>query len=261
MTDWLTIAKSLPAGRNTRIPCCKADNSMVVYHTARGYSCYCHRCKHSDFESHGVRSIADIRRHKAELEFIHDKEIKLPKDYTLVTPDYAMHWYIKCGISPELAASYGIGYSSILDRIVIPIYEDDKLAALQLRAIHDYQKPKYLNPGGRKIEENVFRSGVSNGVVVVVEDVLSAIKVGKVAPTISILGTNCSDARARKIAKENHTAIVWMDGDKAGREGRANTIKQLSLLGVRCFRVDTTLDPKKYNTEQIKEHLRNMKAC
>lgn len=261
MKSWLDIAKSLRAGRNIRIPHCKTDNSMVVYHTEKGYSCYCHRCKEGDFEPHGNRRIADIRRHKLELQFLQNKEVKLPDDYTLEVPKHAMLWYLKAGISPELAASYGIGYTPSLDRVVIPIYEDGGLAALQLRAVDESQKPKYLNPGGRKIEQAVFMSGEPTGITIVVEDVLSAIKVGRIAHATSTLGTNMSDARARKIAQHNHTAIVWMDGDAAGKVGRVDAVKQLTLLGVRCYRVDTLRDPKKYSAEEIREHLRNMKAC
>ena len=262
MQKWIDVAQSLPAGRRVRIPCCKADNSLLVSHSLKGYNAYCFRCGFSEFVPHGIRRIADINRHKAEFA-IKQSGVKLPKDYTLDVPVEAALWYMKVGISPELARQYEIGYTPSLHRVVLPVrdIETGALDAVQMRAIRSFDKPKYLNPTGPAVAQAVFWSGPPDGVAIVVEDILSAIRVGRVAPTASILGTSMTDERASRIATRVHTAILWLDPDKAGREGRINAYRQLAMQGVKVFKVSTDLDPKYYNNDEIREHLRNMKPC
>lgn len=258
---WLDIAKNLPAGQKIRVQCCAADRSAIVSHNERGYSRFCFRCKANDFVPHGIRRISDIVRHKNELEFLQQKKVMLPSDYTLDVPVDAMGWYLKYGISPELARKYEIGYTEKLDRVVLPVKRNGELLAVQMRALRDNQRPKYLNPEGPKVEAAVFMSDEPTGITVVVEDILSAIKVGRVAHATSILGTTMTDQRAWTIAQNNHTAIIWMDNDMAGKKGKARAVNQLSMQGVRVYEVRTEDDPKTYNLDEIKEHLRSMKKC
>lgn len=257
--DWLKVAKALPAGQRIRTQCCSQDRSCLISHNERGYSRFCFRCKATEFVPHGIRRISDIVRHKRELEFKRQNKIILPEDYTLDVPTHAMAWYLKCGISPELAKAYGIGYSAYYDRVVLPVINDGKLEALQMRATRADQKPKYLNPAGPKVEAAVFMSAPPIGVTVVVEDILSAIKVGRVTHATSILGTTMTDQRAYRIARDNDAVIVWLDNDKAGKRGSVRAIKQLKMLGVKVYQVQSDYDPKTYSLDEIREHLRNAK--
>ena len=262
MADWLEIAKGLKAGRKIRVQHCGADNSMLVSHDRHGYRCHCFRCSESEFVPHGLQSIADLNRRKAELSFMEEARVRLPSDYTLDVPEHDMLWYLKAGISPELARSYGIGYSPDMQRVVLPVYGlDGELDAVQMRSTSPFIKPKYLNPAGPKVSAAIFMSGPPTGVTVVVEDILSAIKVGRLTHSTSVLGTTFTDARVAKIAEHNHTVVVWMDNDKAGRKGRLTAVRQLLLQGIEVYRVRTPDDPKSYSLDEIQEHLRRMEVC
>lgn len=254
--DWLEIAKTLPQGSKIRTKCslgCGSDNSQLISHNEHGYSRWCFRCSDKpDFVGHGLRRIELIERHKKERAIKREAKVVLPSDYTQEIPPRAAIWFYKYGISAELAAEYGIGYTPELDRIVLPVFEDDELVAVQMRAVDPWRKPKYLNPAGPKVSSAVFQSAPATGVTVVVEDILSAIKIGKVAHATSILGTNMTDARALKIASRNHTAVIWLDGDKAGLKGFVPAERQLSMLGMTVRRVKTTDDPKTYSLEEIR---------
>lgn len=260
--EWLDIAKSLPAGRKRRIQCCKQDASMLVSHSDIGYTAFCFRCGFKDFQPHGQRRICDINRHNHEFRNQPIVPVSLPKDYQLDIPKEGRRWFLQYGIDSELAAKYRFGWTPKYERVVIPIYSlTGELDALQMRAVLQGQKPKYINPTGPNVRSAVFMSGEPNGVTVVTEDVLSAIKVGRVHHATSILGTTMTDERAAKIAKYNHTAIVWLDPDGAGIIGTTKACRQLQLQGVKCYIVRSELDPKKYNSDEIKEHLRSMKPC
>lgn len=263
--DWLELAKTLPCGQSVRAQCCAGDKSMLVSHTQHGYRRHCFRCNNEGekkFVPHGILRIADIERHKAELAYSTFEPPRLPSDYTLDIPQRAMLWFMQYGISPELAREYKIGYTPKLDRVVLPVYDlQGDLLCVQMRSVDPSVKPKYLNPPGPKVAAAVFMTGKPTGISIIVEDILSSIKVGKVAHSTSMLGTNMTDQRALTIAKYNHTAIMWTDDDKAGMKGRIHGMRQLKLLGLKVYQVKTPDDPKTYNIEAIKEHLRNMKQC
>lgn len=254
--DWVELAKKLPVDGRIRTKCvemCGTDESQLVSRNTKGYNRYCFRCKAHAFVSSGLRSIEDIKRAKEALRELHTGKLTLPTDFTLDIPDKAATWFYKYGISAELAMHYGIGYSPVLERVVIPVYDAGDLVSMQMRAIHDWQKPKYINP--KTTMNNVlFYAGARAGstCTVLTEDILSAIKVGRVHHATSILGTNLSDAKAAKIAKDNLKVYIWLDGDKAGIDGANHARNQLNLLGVQTDLIRTDKDPKEYSLEDIR---------
>ena len=97
--------------------------------------------------------------------------------------------------------------------------------------------------------------------LVLVEDILSAARVGRIARTVSILGTNAGQVLDRIWSdlglRDNPTIVVWLDGDKAGRKGRNALARALSLQGANVLTITTPLDPKKYSYREIREILRD----
>lgn len=257
--DWIDIAKGLPQGGSIRTSCsesCGVDKSQIVNHTNKGYSRHCFRCGGSDFKGYGLRSIELIRRHKQDRELVEKTGVKLPKDFTLDIPSRAAVWLYKYGISAELAKSYGIGYSEYFDRVVLPVYTDNELVAVQQRAVHPDHKPKYLNPRGPKVDHALFWStAVETDYVVVTEDILSAIKVGKVATSVSTLGTVLNAFRASQIASKTHHVVMWYDNDPAGKAGTKKAIQELGLVGVNVSVIYTDDDPKACSLDFIRQQL------
>ena len=145
---WLSVAKELPDGKSTRMQCCKADQSMMISHSPRGYSAYCFRCGFKAFQHHGERSMSQISTALADNSFEHARHIRFPNDYTEIQygTEQAQAWLLQHGISLELAHEYQIGYSPKMDRVILPCFSDDGkvLLHVQARAL-DGRKPKYLN--------------------------------------------------------------------------------------------------------------------
>lgn len=259
--DWVDIAKKLPVNGRTRTKCieaCGTDESQLISHNPKGYSRYCFRCKSNAFVPAGLRTIEDIKRAREALSELNSKKIHLPTDYTLDVPDRAATWYYKYGISAELARHYKIGYSPSLDRVILPVYQNDELVSMQMRAINSWQKPKYINP--KSAMQNVLfyaRDKAGQTCTVITEDILSAIKIGRVHHATSILGTNLSDAKASKLAEDNLKVYIWLDGDKAGIQGAKQARKQLNLLGVQTINIQTEKDPKEYSLEDIRRIIHN----
>lgn len=262
MTDsWLDIAKTLQPNQKVRVRCCGKDNTMIVSESNAGYSAYCFRCGRKEFQRHGERSLAQLAR----LPYQNDAKapLRLPEDFTEAIPQKYATWFLKYGITMETAAKYHIGWSDKYHRICLPVYDvfSNDLVALQMRGVHPDQKPKYLNPEGPATGSALFMSGVPTGVTVITEDILSAIKVGRVCHATSVLGTKLTDTRLSKLAAYNKTICIWLDSDKAGQDGARTMARSLQLLGVRVYRAYSDKDPKEYNSDQIKEILKGMQEC
>jgi DNA primase len=144
--------------------------------------------------------------------------------------------------------------------------------AILSRQIYSGQTPKYIlnakdDFDGLYKSSDLFKlpehctSSVFD--VCVVEDAVSAIRVGRVTPAVALLGTSVGQtlhglyAYAVEIAQHGTAPkiAVWLDGDKAGHKGRDAIARKLSLAGAEVTKINTPLDPKRYSNREIKEIL------
>lgn len=266
MTDWLEIAKNLPCGSKVKVHCCGNSDSMLVSHSEKGYSCHCFRCDDPaahDFKPHGQRSIADIERHKRELKEAKGKPPFLPSDFSIEIPvKYA--WFLKYGISLQTAMLWGFGWSEFFNRVVIPIcgMYTNKLDAVHLRAVHEGDKPKFLNLGRPSPDAAFYALHGSRNRIVVVEDVISAIKVHMAGHcAVSINGSDITDTQVQRILSLSHDVYIWFDHDVAGWKGAEDAVKQFKMQGAKVQRVKSLADPKTYNKESINALMRGSIKC
>lgn len=89
--------------------------------------------------------------------------------------------------------------------------------------------------------------------IVVTEDILSSVRVGRVLPSISTLGTSLHYNVAQHALNPCERVFIWYDGDEAGVRGATKAKKTLTMLGIPCSIVTTDKDPKEYNNEEIKD--------
>ena len=260
MQIWEKVARKLRCGVTVRELCCGKDKSLVISHTDRGYSCKCFRCGVSNFRPHGQRSAAEMLKHKQELldYTAHTGVLELPKDFTTTIPPEGAQWLLKAGISTSVTLDYTIGWSEKLGRVVMPVYDGATLVAVQSRAVYKGQTPKYWNTNAR---HNVMFKATPRGVpalkdtVVITEDILSCIRVGKIIPCRSSLGTSVSKVMVTELLKTFSTVLVWYDGDEAGERGAVKARRNLLLQGAEVSVINTMLDPKDYNNEEILDYI------
>lgn len=261
--NWLDLAKTLPLGHKLRSDCpeCGLDtntNAAIVNHNLQGYSLYCNACGHNPFIGKGkqtLQELAELRKLNEEAQqHAQSRRIELPDDTTYDLETFSnegRQWLFKAGITPRIINKYSIGYSQKLRRVVLPVYEDS-LKWFQNRAVYEGQKPKYLQPNTTKNAMFNSRLITRDITVVIVEDILSAIRVteaGYVA--VSILGTKLSDWQTSRISVAERV-ITWLDGDRAGRKGAAGIRKTLSML-MEVGNIVTEKDPKCYSDQQIRK--------
>jgi hypothetical protein len=258
--NWLTVAQSLPTGQKTRIDCdCGSGKTLIVNHFPRKYSAYCFRCDFDKYHIKGISTLAELAHLKQLNErtaLLQLHKLELPDDFTTDIPFEGRRWLYAGGISPTTWQAHGIGYSPSLERVVLPVYDDRRnLLWYQMRAVHEGQEPKYIQPdrprGNITYKVGVSRSNTQRAIVV--EDILSAIRVGKYIPTYSLLGTKITTEQAAMLGHYDRVT-TWMDDDTAGIQGALSVRKCVSLV-TDCDNIRTTLDPKCLSNQQIEEAL------
>lgn len=228
---------------------------MSISHTSRGFEAYCHKCGFRGFTPLGFLSISELGKYREAAEAEKKKQaggIRLPADFTQNIDLSGLLWLWRYGITDDEIHDFSIGWSPYLNRVILPVYDDSSsLVYWQGRAVGKGQSPKYLNIKGAENASNIFtRSTGDSGRVVIVEDILSAIKVGRVSTSLCILGARVHrDLYPRLRGKEVH---LWYDNDDAGRKAERQFKRAFgSLVRPNCIR--THKDPKEYSTRRIKE--------
>lgn len=262
---WLREAKALPFGHKKKILCCGASPSMIVNHDRKGYSAHCFRdSDHGGFVAHGTLSLKQLAERADARTALQSGAIALPADFTHEVPDIGRLWLLRASIDGALSRHYGIGYSPSADRVIVPVFEDGVLSAFTARALGKVT-PKYI--ARQNSASTLFWSDpavqlpetrVEGNVVVLTEDALSSIRVGRVVQSAALMGTSLSEEQVHAIYTRlgsDATVLLWLDGDKAGKKGRDRIARRMSLRGLRVLKVTTALDPKKYSNQQIKEIL------
>jgi hypothetical protein len=257
---WLETAQTIPLGQKKRIDCeCGDGKTLVLNHNAKDYHAFCFRCDLNERHDKGrqtLTQLAEIKRQNEEAErLLSSKEVKLPTDFTTDIPVHGRLWLYSGGLTETIWREYGIGYSESLDRVILPVWSTTgELIWYQARALTKGQKPKYVQPSdGRESIMFTSRSYDASKPVVVVEDILSAISVGRVTGCASLLGTKISTEQSTQLAKSPRVTI-WLDSDRAGRRGASSIRKTLGLL-TEVQSIVTEEDPKCLTKQQIKEVL------
>lgn len=287
---WLQQAKALPYGGKAKIQCCGSTPSMIINHNSKGYSGWCFRCspdEGSKFHPHGELSIKQILARREAVQELSRSPVVLPRDFTSEIPDTGRVWLLKAGISAQLSSLYGIGYSEYYRRVIIPVLRDGELDAFIARSVTG-ESPKYIarmrNPDNALFLSNTGfkdRSEESKAVhgafdIVLTEDILSAIRVGRHCASGAVLGTTLSDACIGRIeqgsrpvqqnARQNMAwwepqetnlrVAVWLDPDAAGRKGSSRIASRLRLSGRNVVEIRTDKDPKYLSDRQIIDTLK-----
>jgi hypothetical protein len=273
---WLPAARALPYGTKTKIRCteCNTDKTLMISHGNRGCSAYCFRasCGFNDFRPHGELSLAALRQRQLDTEaLLRTTSVSLPTDCTdELSPD-ARVWLLKGGVNEHLRSTYGIQYSPRLDRVILPVRKSGSLLGYTARALNG-STPKYIAKFANQ-SDAVFLSNPATVLtdaqqkesisldLVITEDVLSAIRVGRTVPAAAILGTAFTDSHLSRLQSAlegtDRRVGVWTDGDKAGRHSSVRIRRMLQLVGCTVQNIRTERDPKLYSNREIRLCLSN----
>lgn len=223
---------------------------------------YCHHCGGSGcyrgyvvpFEQNGT-----VREHDESRCRTH---VTCPDGEGIPYEDWpirAQVWLQKYGVTRNELLQYRIYYSPSDLRIVIPNFCNDVCNLYQLRAIHPDQKPKYITrTSGKTSSYWMASSNHKCDMVVLAEDAISAIILGRVFNSVALLSNAISDCDLKEIVTNYKRFVVWLDNDSIDINDKALNLKRrLELYGTTIM-ITGYNDPKYYG-DRCKEIIDN--AC
>ena len=242
----------------------KLDKCLIVTRISQGFKYYCHRCKEK-----GVRFTKELSpsewkawqnaSKKVVPEHTAVYKVELPHGFTRDIPATGLGWLYEYDLSDEEIGYYGFGYSPLLNRVILPVYRGNDLVYWQGRNLGEVtdRNPKYMNVKafGRKdvyFEAPGIPERLTNACVVV-EDILSAVKVGRQLDCFGLLYAYIPDTLIRQLSYAYDKVILWLDPDKAMRMLRK--VLGYRAMGMNVVMVESGQDPKFYTDDEISEKL------
>ena len=230
-------------------PCkrCGSRDNLGVYSDG---SKYCFGCGYSYTPKNVKRSLNELR---GTQKAIKESDGTLPYDCTTELPEEPLKWLKGYGLTNKEIEDYGYLWSDSRSLLVFPIVHNGIVVAWQGRSFELLRK-KYHNNISSRSSSSYICFGNKDSLVVIVEDVISAIKVARVNATIPLFGSHISLDLAKKISSSFDKMIVWLDPDKKKDMLKfKNSYGMLFKEGIECIFSDK--DPKYYSTIEIRKYL------
>ena len=264
-----TVVRIKEHMRSGNCVCTGDSNALLIHRVVDGWLYKCFRCgDKGKIKSDGVSPkdvLAYVKMEREEYE--HAVRIGLPEDSIPATfksvPEEAVKWLMKYRISRVNMVRYNIGWSEGYGRIIFPIKNTSllnpkepwgKLLGWVGRGVTDKAVSiKWLKKKDLKIDNFFYHIPRSGKIVVLVEDVVSAIRVAEETgvSTIALMGTHIPNELLIKL--KTYDIKVWLDKDAFCKA--INFWKKCNCLGYKCEYIYTNLDPKEYDGEKIRHHL------
>ncbi|CAB4241335.1 putative DnaG-like primase [uncultured Caudovirales phage] len=227
--------------------------AYFLYHTACGDcgsrdnlghysdgSTYCFGC--------GASTATTNIRGKLNKEKKQDKLVQLPNDFSLDVPQKFIDWLSKYGNYSDYQRY--VGYSEFYDRAIFPYKtKQGLLFGWQGRSLEDKNK-KWLSIG--KLTDNPMVYG-NGDKLVLVEDVISAIKISKFTSCMVLFGTNISLNHVKTALEAKKQVVIWLDKDKRNKSIR--DASRLRGFGLSVGVVFSEKDPKELTNSEIVKKL------
>ena len=177
-----------------------------------------------------------------------------PEDCVLDIPKDPMDWLKSFTITNDEIKKHRFMWSPSMEMLIFAALDkDNKVCMWQGRNFKKYpfDKPKYLTKGPKS--GIIYKAGLENNkdkAVIITEDLLSAIKVGRIYQSVPLFGSSVPLEMVRTLAKQYDILGIWLDSDK-----RIEAVKQALRASqyMPTFVVESQLDPKAYHLEAITE--------
>lgn len=244
-------------------------NNLATYSDG---SSYCWSCHHF---SAGSDTILSFRTERAQHAANTNRElIYLPADAGIDYPQNVLSWIGKYDLTRTDMLNNGVLYSEEKELLIFPFWINEGLIGYQGRYFgHDKTKNKYYSKGklneiihllynGKLYSENdgllknkrVGHAGIKTHKLVLVEDIISAIKVSKAgAFAMPLFGTNIKSRWGQIRVLQPQGCILWLDPDMDIKS--VTECRSARLNGFKCHAVLSEHDPKEHSLEYIKEKL------
>lgn len=213
---------------------------------------FCFSCKYFV----PANKIENFKKMKDIEERVEDCEaLILPYDVTPYIPRIPKEWLESYSFNENTILNNNILWSPSRELLIFPFFIGGDLAAWQGRYFGLNPKhPKWYS-SGKLLDALLYTRGKQTDTIVLVEDIVSAIRVGKVQTASHLFGSVISDKKCSCIKRVYKNVIIWLDYDK--RSEAVEYRRLLNLYGINASVIITEKDPKTYTTEEITEYINN----
>lgn len=245
---------------HTSCPNCGSSDARAVYQGGSSWCFSCHSFKRGEIN-------AELFRNKESSKKVQALPDDLGKSYSPEVVAWAKTYSIEV---PELIRR-GVCYSERQLRLYF-IWRDgeEKTIAWQARNFSG-KGPKYSSSGSleavypiycsednQRSVESGGKHGLpvlrrSDGILVLVEDCMSAIKIARQSDAMPCLTSSLSPTKLNRLVRLYDTFVVWLDGNMFPNAQKM--ARQLQMLGADARAVYTPLDPKCYDDGNIRNIL------
>jgi hypothetical protein len=231
----------------TRGPCPKC-------HSSDGFITFANESRHCfvcDYHEHPEMTIESLKSSLTPTKNKRTGDLELPKDFDYYLPKIALDWISQYGLTGTELRRNKIGWSDTCESIIFPVFDETgclKMYQQRYFGASDKQ-PKYITVGN-KGDLIHLPDPVKHDTIVVVEDMVSAIKVSRVTNCMPLLGNTLSIPVAMKLRLRFKRARVWLDANMMQKSVR--TSLTLSVLGLPTTTIFTDKDPKEYAVSDIR---------
>ena len=224
----------------------RSGNNLGVYSDGH---CFCYRCGYIS----GRKTVTRTEQPQSQ-------RIVLPADVTTELPFEARAWLGQYQLARLDLNRNHVMWSERWSRIIFPYFNENELLAWQGRyipcgknntEINGKAPAKWFSQG--KIHEIIHPLQVNKRKAMLVEDIVSAIKVSRVSGAIPIFGSSVSAKQILRLKTVVDEVWYWLDPDM-----RAKSVKMAklsNLLGLPAHVIFSDKDPKEHTQDEIRIYL------
>lgn len=223
-------------------PKCGSKDNLARYDDG---SAWCFGCGYKEYPTHYTPKDRKISS---------ERTLALPEDASEQIGKQGVEWLGKYDIKQKEIIRYRMLWSTAQQQLIFPIFDGNgRLLAWQARNFSDDAKGKYFSQG--KIHDLIYTCGTKSPNIVLVEDLVSAIKVGRIGYALPLFGSEASTPLLMRLKTIADGIIVWLDSDKW--KNAHDIVNRARSVGLNAMCVFTNLDPKEFDDEQIRFFLMN----
>lgn len=227
------------------LPCrdqiyCRSSDACAEY--ADAWYCYsCHKQFYKRIKLHSQKCVVQKD----------DYIVELPPSCTTVLPKSALLYLADRFITPSHVEQYRIVYNTDFHSLIFPfVDENDNLIAYYERGL---TKKTHYYAGKHKLLYWAT-APVPGSVIVLVEDIFSAIRVGQFLPCAALCTSSVGAKKLEILELNPRKVILWYDPDDAGQTGMLKDFIEFSNY-VPTERILSLLDPKMHTNNEIENYL------
>lgn len=233
------------------------QNGVQITRVADGWTWWCYRCERGgkvwDIGMSPVDSLKRLEYMRQQMHKKSQKNVSLPDDFTTDIPSAFLHWLWGYELDGDDVIEHNLGYSPSFHRLIVPVYISgiygDKAAKGRMWGWtgRNIGKETKTNPKWHTVKEFGTKyiyfavADPSTKVLVLVEDVISAMKIVK-------MGLNAVAVLTTWVPNELYIGLrpydirVWLDPDAVGKS--MEIVRKFQAFGCTAKHIGYHADPK-----------------